>query len=256
MALFTISTPAVMISARPLGESDLLINLFTLESGKLRAVAKGAKRSRKRFMNALEPFTEISARLVRSRSAAMWRLESAVILDSHEAVRTDYARFIYGSLCLELTDMWQKEGIREKTVFQLLKWYLAGLSGSAVPLNISLIFKTRLLKAAGFLPSLSVCKVCGKTAERGPVAFDRTTGEIFCRACGNAKKTGRLCLGTARSIDFISRTDLKSVSRLKFVRAQAEEGWFYLKNLHCRHLQKEPSSYKFIDLKNTRGVHA
>ena len=256
MALFTISTPAIVISARSLGESDLLVNLFTLESGKLRAVAKGAKRSRKRFMNALEPFTEISARLVRSRTAGMWRLESAVILDSHESIRTDYPRFIYGSLCLELTDLWQKEGIREISVFQLLRWYLAGLSGSAAPLNISLIFKTRLLKAAGFLPGLSVCKVCGKTAEGGPVAFDRTTGEIFCPACGSEKKAGRLCLGTVRSIDFISRTDLESACRLKFVKAQAEEGWFYLKNLHCRHLHKEPSSYKFIDVKDTRGVHA
>lgn len=204
-------------------------------------------------MNVLEPFTEISARLVRSRTSSMWRLESAVILDSYEPIRTDYRRFVYGNLCLELTDLWQKEDARETNVFQLLRWYLAGLSGGAAPLNTSLIFKARLLKAAGFLPSLKVCKACGKIVESGPLAFDRTTGEIFCRACSSPERNGRLCIGTVRSIDFISRTDLKNMGRLKFAGAQAREGWLYLKNLHCRHLKKEPSSYKFIDLRDTKG---
>ena len=258
MPSLVLSTPAVVVSTRALGESDLLVTLFTLETGKLGAVAKGARRSRKRFMNALEPFTEISARLVKSRpSAGLWRLDSALINNSHESIRTDYLRFTCASLCLELVDLWQKEGIRDMEVFDLTRWYLAGLASGAYPVASSLVFKTRLLKAVGLMPRLSRCRVCGRAPQSTPVGFDRATGEIFCLECGGTAKGGRLGLGTARSLDFIGRTGLENVSRLRFTQVQVREGWEYIKQLHCRHLQKEARSYKLIDLsKDAHQVQA
>ena len=247
MAPVLLSTPAVVISTRSLGESDLLISLFTLESGKIKAVAKGAKKSKKRFMNALEPFTEIDANLARSRSSGLWRLDSVVIKRSHVSIRQDYSRFLYGCLCLELLELWQKEGAEEPEVFTLLKWYLSRLSGDSLPIQVSLVFKARLLKSAGLMPGIKECRVCGCIPDRGPVSFDRRTGEIFCSSCGkNAASAAEISLGTARCIEFMVNSSLDRVQLLKPRPDQVTEAWEYMKLLHCRHLQRQPASYRLI----------
>ncbi len=248
MAPVNLTTEAVVISASALGESDLLITLFTSHTGKLKAVAKGAKRSTKRFMNALEPFTELTACLAKSRPSGMWRLDSAVIQDGHESIRTDFNRFLYASLCLELTDLWQKEGIRDPVVLELLKWYLSEVSSSTTPLICSLIFKTRLLKTAGFMPCLTECKICGMSPTDNPVFFDRATGEVFCKRCQKGRSGGSLGLGTAMSLDFMGRAGLDKVGRIRLSKDQSLEAWQFMKQLHCRHLHKKPSSYKLISI--------
>ncbi len=247
----TCSTPAVVLSSSAMGESDLLVSLFTLDAGKIRAVAKGAKRSRKRFMNALEPFTEIDAGLVKNRSSGLWRLDSAAIVSSHEPIRKDYESFVYGCLCLELVNLWQKEGIRDRGVYALLRWFLSALSGQGQPVCISLVFKARLLEHSGFMPGLKACRECGKTPGRGPVFFDRLTGEILCQECADSSvSVGKIGLGTVRSLDFMVSSSLERIGRLKPGRDQIREGWEYMKQLHCRHLQRQPSCYKLIQEKS------
>ena len=255
MSPVLLSTPAVVTSSRPMGESDLLVCLFTLESGKLRAVAKGAKRSKKRFMNALEPFTEIDAGLAMGRSSGLWRLDSAVITKSHVPIRQDYSCFVFGSLCLELVELWQKDGANEPGVFCLLKWYLSGLSEGRDPMEMSLIFKARLLRHAGFMPGLKACRLCGKMPKNGPVYYDRRTGEILCYNCRKpASGSAGITLGTARCLDFMVNCGLEQVNRLKLGKQQMTEAWEYMKVLHCSNLQRQPASYKLINQNiNNRG---
>ncbi len=254
MAPVSLSTKAFIISSIPMGESDLLVTFLTPEAGKLRAVAKGAKKSTKRFMNALEPFTQVSACLIRSRPSGLWRLDSATILHIYETISSDYQRFVYASLCMELTELWQREGVGDSDVFGLVNWYLSKISRGSCPVTCSLIFKIRLLKSVGLLPRLDVCSVCGKRPMGRLIAFDRITGEIICASCVGRKDSMNLCLGTARSIDFIGTSSLERVGRLKLTYSQSLEGWSYMKELHCRHLHKEPSSYKFIDVsKDLKG---
>ncbi|RUM92209.1 MAG: DNA repair protein RecO [Thermodesulfatator sp.] len=251
MAPVLLSTPALVISTSQLGESDLLVTLFSLKAGKLKAVAKGAKRSKKRFMNALEPFTEIIASLAKSRPQAMWRLDSVSISDNHETIRADYPRFVLGNLCLELIDLWHKEEVQDRNAFDLTRWYLAMLGTSRSPLETSLIFQTRLLKHAGLLPELTVCSSCGNVPATGPVCYARGTGEIFCRECKN-DRPGSLSLGTLRCLEFLSSAEFANIDRLRLASWQLVEGWHYIKHLHCHHLGREPVSYRFVEIDNKK----
>jgi DNA repair protein RecO (recombination protein O) len=247
MARKTLTTPAVVICSRALRESDLLVILFTLHEGKIATIARGAKRSKKRFMNALEPFTHIDVSLTKTRPGSMWFIDSASILHPFESIRGSYKLFVLGSLCLELTDLWCKESASDSTIFELLIWYLERLDAGEEPVASTLIFKTRLLKACGFLPCLDKCKACGMPVRHRHVAFSAKTGEIFCSSCRHKQAGGNILLATAKALDFWQRSDLKIAPRLKIDTASAREGWVYLKNLHCRHLNKEPGSYRLLD---------
>ncbi len=248
MATFNRSASAVVISTRPIGESDLLVHLFTLEYGRLTCIARGARRSRKRFMNALELFTQLSVRLARSRTSSMWRLDSASILNCFEHIRADYSRYVYGNLCLELVNLWQKEAASEPGIYALLDWYLHVLSRGISPVFTTIVFQVRLLKSAGVLPCLSRCSACGKAMGKVTAFVNMTTGELACSRCSKGSGSLSLSPGTLKVLERISSDPLDRVVRLRLTQMQVQEAWEYMRQIHCANLQRQPCSYKFINL--------
>ncbi|GIU96940.1 MAG: DNA repair protein RecO [Actinomycetota bacterium] len=169
----------VVLRSIKLGEADKIVTIMTQGSGKVRAVAKGIRRTTSRFGARLEPFTHVNLMLYRGRGA-LDTVTQAEILAPHRAIREDLALFAAGETMLEAVDRVAEEHERNVRLVVLL---LAGLRALEArpndPAAVAESFVLKLLSLAGFHPSLGACAVCGAP---GAPLWSAGHGGAVCRA--------------------------------------------------------------------------
>jgi DNA repair protein RecO (recombination protein O) len=191
--------PALVLSTVDYGDADRLVTLLTQSRGKLTAFAAGARKSKRRFAGALEPFTLVRARLVERRGDT-FRLDEAEIDRCFLAVRSDLpliARAMYSvELCRELT----RDREPHPELFALLLAYLESLEKGAAD-EVSLLgFELSALAHAGLAPRFSPCSICGKAAH-DPPDFDPEHGGVLCASCRSRGRLGlRMLPGLATAL--------------------------------------------------------
>ncbi len=175
---------AVVLRTMKLGEADRIITLFTREHGKLRAVAKGIRKTKSRFGGRLEPFTR--AHLILYRGRDLDTVTGVEIIDSNKSVRDDYGRLIAAASLVELVEKITPDRERAFSTYALLVGGLQALSedrgATVVP-----AFLVKLLSICGYHPQLSVCAGCGET--RSLSGFSPSLGGALCSACGSEDDT-------------------------------------------------------------------
>ncbi|MGV8073302.1 MAG: DNA repair protein RecO [Syntrophobacteraceae bacterium] len=151
-------TEAMILQTRDYGESDRLITFYTRTAGKLKGIAKGARRSRKRFIHAFEPCSLVEL-TYKERKSLIW-IEACKLTEPHLALRAELERWVYSALICEIILEMVPEAEREEDLFDLFKGALDRLAVDRDPLNIVLLFMLRFLDITGYLPSLDCCSVC------------------------------------------------------------------------------------------------
>ena len=178
-----------MLRSRTQGESDKIVTLLTREFGKLSGIAKGALRSRRRFVASLEPFTHVRLGF-RSRTASdLCFIESADIVRSARKLAFDLDRYAYSTYVVDLTDSMVEGREAEPAIFDLVEEVLALIDASAsspVPEWLR-AFETRLLNLTGLEPRLEACSGCRTSASSAAesLRFNPRTGNVLCHACGD-----------------------------------------------------------------------
>jgi DNA repair protein RecO (recombination protein O) len=153
----------IVLRSVKLGEADKIVTILTQGSGKVRAVAKGLRKTTSRFGARLEPFTHVNLMLYRGRGA-LDTVTQAEILAPHVHIREDLARFAAGETMLEAVDRVAEEHERNPRLVVLLLHALRALdAGPADPAALAESFVLKLLSLSGFHPSLTACAVCGAT---------------------------------------------------------------------------------------------
>jgi DNA repair protein RecO (recombination protein O) len=151
----------IVLRSVKLGEADKIVTILTQGSGKVRAVAKGVRKTTSRFGARLEPFTHVNLMLYRGRGS-LDTVTQAEILAPHLNIRADLGLFAAGETMLEAVDKVAEE--HEKNV-RLVVLLLAGLRAldakPADPAAVTESFLLKLLSVSGFHPSLTACAVCG-----------------------------------------------------------------------------------------------
>ena len=171
---------AFVLSALDYGDSDRIVSLFTLEHGRLKAFARGARKSRKRFGPALEPFAriDIQARI----KAGLSSLQQADIISIYPVIRTDLERIAHALYACELVDVITPEGHPIPRLYRLLAAYLERLETETAIEADRRFFEINLLNILGYRPSLATCSRCD--APFGEVgAWLQDGGEAVCRFC-------------------------------------------------------------------------
>lgn len=153
-----VETEAIILTTRDYGESDRLISLYARMGGKVRGIAKGARRSRKRFVHAFEPNSAVQL-TYRERRSLIW-IEACKLVEPHLALRVEVERWGYAALISEIILEMVPEGEPQEELFFLLKETLGQLSEDKDPLNVLLLFIFRFLDIMGYLPALESCSVC------------------------------------------------------------------------------------------------
>ena len=171
----------IVLGAVKLAEADKIVTILTQGSGKVRAVAKGIRRTTSRFGARLEPFTHVDLMLYQGRN--LDTITQAVILSTFPSVREDYATYAAGETMLEAADKVAEEHEGNVRLFLLLLTGLRALeSRPADPSATADAFLLRLLALSGFAPSLNACAVCGsRTVSR----FAASQGGAVCDDCAD-----------------------------------------------------------------------
>ena len=153
---------AIVLRTYPLRESDLLVTLFTRLEGKVKGVARAAKKSKRRFGGALEPLTYVRAVYDERERQELVRLDSCEVIESPMSGEVTYARATALAHVAELLDQLMPDREASDAVFRLTLAVIAELRGSALwmPVTYFELWMTRLM---GFLPEFAECAVCGRS---------------------------------------------------------------------------------------------
>jgi DNA repair protein RecO (recombination protein O) len=167
----------VVLRSQKLGEADKIVTVMTQGSGKVRAVAKGIRKTTSRFGARLEPFTHVSLMVYRGRGA-LDTISQAEIVSSFPALRDDLDRFAAGETMLEAVDKVAEEHERNVRLFMLLLTGLRALdAGPKDAAAVTESFLLKMLSLSGFHPSLTACAICGRPS---PERFASGPGGAVC----------------------------------------------------------------------------
>ncbi len=172
---------AIVAGGTDFGEADRIVELITT-NGTLRAFAHGAKKSKRRFAGALEPFTTITAELTqgtRSR-AGLPTLTGASIETVRLGIRSDLDRIVLASFVLELSARTTPEGQDCEPQFELTQAVLEILDKGPATAALRRAFELRLLAELGYGPQLQSCVQCGEDPARTYLNLER--GGLLCGA--------------------------------------------------------------------------
>jgi len=186
-------TPAIVLRAYPYGESDRIVSFLTEKHGKITGIAKGAKRSRKRFANSLEPFSLVDLRFQDRPHSNLVFIVAADLLLGFDNLISSLERIAFASYMVEITDGLIGERDDNALVFHHLKNGLSFLADQGTSLLFLTSFELKLLRLTGYQPVLVGCKSCGK--ERGSDLtmrwhFNPMEGGILCERCCRSTKDG------------------------------------------------------------------
>ncbi|MGD9796493.1 MAG: DNA repair protein RecO [Acidimicrobiia bacterium] len=173
----------IVLRTIKLGEADKIITFVTERRGKVRAVAKGVRKTKSRFGARLEPLTHVAFQCYEGRN--LDTVTQAETLDAFRAVREDLDRLARATALLEAVDLLVQEGDEDHRILQMLLGALRTLEAGPAPLVVPAFF-WKLLAHVGFRPLLEACAGCG-----GPdplVAFDLDVGGVLCRGCAQGTR--------------------------------------------------------------------
>ncbi|WP_224961098.1 DNA repair protein RecO [Geomonas subterranea] len=152
----------IVLRLTDFGEADRIVTLFTLEQGKMQGVARGAKRSKKRFAGALEPFAHLKVQL--HLGTGLTTLSNADIVGIFPGIRADLARIGCAAYACELVERLTPEDEPAPRLFRLLYCYLERLNDAPASPSDRRFFAVNLLKILGYQPELQVRGVSAETA--------------------------------------------------------------------------------------------
>jgi DNA repair protein RecO (recombination protein O) len=170
---------AIVLRSYPLREADLLVTFFTRVEGKVRGVARSAKKSKRRFGGALEPLTYVRAFYDVRERQELARLDSCEVLESPMASEVSYARAVALGHIAELLDELLPDHEANDAIFRLTLSVLHVLTGPEVWMPIT-YFELWLTRLVGFLPELTECTVCGRSLNGSRAYFHALTDGLMC----------------------------------------------------------------------------
>jgi DNA repair protein RecO (recombination protein O) len=172
----------IILRTMRLGEADRIVTVFTQGSGKVRAVAKGVRKTKSKFGGRLEPFNHVDLLLYRGRELDI--VTQCETLTSFRGIREDYLRFAAGEAILEATDRVAEDRERNVRQFMLLLGALRALADGDEPASVVDAYLLRTASLAGFRPHLRACASCGRP---GPhERFSVAQGGLVCESCRTA----------------------------------------------------------------------
>jgi DNA repair protein RecO (recombination protein O) len=195
----THATPAIVLRSRHYGESDKIVSLLTERYGKITGIAKGALRSRRRFVNSLEPFTLVNMRFQERANANLVFILASDLTYGFRRLTTSLELISHASYLVEITDGLTGERDENLALFEHLSGALRHLEEHGSSLRFITSYELKLLKLAGYQPVLEGCRRCGQAHLTRDVArwhFSPHDGGILCETCAHTRKES-LPLGAA-----------------------------------------------------------
>ena len=189
MAPRTYKTEAVVLRSMRLGEADRVLHVYTLDRGRVGAVAKGVRKTKSRFGARLEPLSHVELMLHQGQSD-LQTVTGVELIRSHRSAREDYYRLSVGLIGAEAMLRLFSEQEANDRAFTALTRFLDVLDELPATAErpaldpLALAFQLKLLWLSGYLPHLTSCAECGAD-DAALVGYSPRAGGAVCRACAN-----------------------------------------------------------------------
>ena len=250
----TYKTRGIVLKQMPLGEADRILTLCTRDRGKVRAVARGVRRTKSRMAGHLEPLTDVRVSVAEGRD--LDHLSEVETVHSFRALREDLDRVSVAVYLCELADGFTAESSPSPEVFDLLLGTLGLLDdGETSPMLVH-SFEIKLLGCSGFGPEVSLCVDCRSSLEPGDHLYGCSAGGILCPACRvrSGEPLVPVSLNAIKVLRFLQREGLRRASSLS-VSAGLVGEIERLMSTYIRYvLERELKSTEFMKLVAVAGT--
>lgn len=240
-------TDAVILNSTDYGESDRIITFYTRDYGKLKGIAKGARRSKKRFVGNLEPASCVRLVFFQTGKSELVRVEAIALAEGYDLLKDDIERYARACYALELTNEMTGEGMKNADFFDTLTGFLR-LLDEGDGRGMLRFFEIKALALSGYLPHLEGCAAC-KAGHGGEMLFfSSEKGGVICRKCAAfLKNIIPLSAGTAGFLSMAARLKVEKLKRLMPGPIVLEECERVLSDFIRYQLGKELKSKKFME---------
>ena len=174
----TFRTDAVILRRQDFGEADRLLTILTPDHGKLRAIAKGARKPTARKTGHVELFARVDMLIARGRELHI--VTQAETKEPFLPLRDNLVRGTYANHLVELLDRFTADQDTGRAEFDLLVDALGWLCADGDPRLVARYYELRLLALAGFAPSLHRCAVGQEDVEAQDQFFSPLDGGVIC----------------------------------------------------------------------------
>jgi DNA repair protein RecO (recombination protein O) len=180
----TFRSEAIVLKRTNIGEADRLLTLFSREQGKIKAIAKGARKPQSRKTGHVELF--MRSQFLFATGKEMSIITQAEMIDAYPALRDDLVRTTYAAYVVELLDKFTVEEERHLGMYQLLADTLGWLVEHTDLLLVARYFELHLMDFTGFRPQLFTCMGCGEPIQEQDQFFSAELGGVLCPTCQTA----------------------------------------------------------------------
>jgi len=249
----TYKTEAVVLHTLDYGESDRICRFYTEEFGKVSGIAKGARRSRKRFPNALEPCCRSEMIFSRKGRSDLVLIENCDVIEHYQGIRDDLENTLVASYFLELVEQFTLDGKKSAALFNHLVSFLGLINSGLNTDGIIRLFELRMLKLLGYDPFLDRCMSCKRPLEesaRGAFRFNYKDGAIRCGDCApgtHGPAEALLSPGTLKTLLIGKECDFDFLQRLAFTDNAQKESRVVLTRFIIFLLGKELKSFNILN---------
>lgn len=222
-----VKATTIVLRSRKWGDADRIVTFYSKERGKIRGVARGARRLKSRFGAALEPFSLCRLNLFEKSGDSLYRISHVDLVRSSQKLRESLGLIDSAARMVNVVAAITPDGDPDPLLFDTLEQGLASLHESEDPTFMALLFQIRLLGVTGFRPQTDQCAACEKTHFVGDPQFSPVAGGLVCLSCAAHQRVR--CVALSRgSLSFLQqaiRLDSTLVTRLRAsgrVRAEVE----------------------------------
>ena len=170
---------AIVLRSYPMREADLLVTLFTRTEGKIKGVARSAKKSKRRFGGALEPLTYVRVYWEQRERHELTRIDSCDVLLSPLTETVDYHRAVALAYIAEMLDQLLPDHDPNDSIFRLTLAVLQHLRAGAIWMGLT-YFDLWIVRLTGLLPELQECIECGVTLNGSRAYFHPLADGLMC----------------------------------------------------------------------------
>jgi|SRR4051812_4951293 DNA repair protein RecO (recombination protein O) len=170
---------AIVLRSYPMREADLLVTFFTRAQGKLKGVARSAKKSKRRFGGALEPLTYVRVYWEEREGQELVRIDSCDVLESPLSDTVDYPRAVALAYVAEMLDQLLPDHEANDTIFRLALAVLQNVRAGAIWMPLT-YFDLWIVRLTGLLPELHECVECGTPLNGSKAYFHPLADGLMC----------------------------------------------------------------------------
>jgi len=247
----THKTDGIVLKTLNYSDSDLIVTFYTRDIGKLTAIAKGARKSRKRFVNVLEPFCCSSLLFSRRQRDSLAWLESCQMINEYPEIRKSLDRTLLASYLIDLVDHFSIEEKQGTELFELLQKFLFLIEEGDTSERLLRFFEIRHLKLTGYSPAFDRCLICkAPLSQQQRYVFSIAQGGLHCRSCYPAPAASDVLpvsVGTIKTLLLGREIETEKMKRILFSGQTARESKSLLTLFIGHILGKELKSLKVLD---------